>query len=185
MSTSGICGERSRRSPRVLITFSPCRASVTGSPTPARLNAELSQRLEHKRPLGDARMRDDQVAQIDALVVEQEDVDVDDARTPAARPLATSLALRLLGRAQQLARRPRPFALHDLVEKPRLVADAPRLGFYDATLTHYAKSFLTQSAPGSAEVASSSSEARAEAEGDDRQRMRSATRTARVICSTS
>src|SRR5205807_9953971 len=99
------------------------------------LDPQLGERLEHKTPRCDARVRDHEARLTDALVAEQEDVDVDDARTPTMRGPAAALALHLFGRAQQPARRPWPLGFDHLVLEPRLVCVAPRLGLDDAALT--------------------------------------------------
>src|SRR5579864_1856453 len=98
-------------------------------------------------------MRDDEVRLVDPLIVEQEDVDVDDARSPASRPAPAARTLDSLRRGEQPARRAAPLAFHDLVEKPRLVGNAPWLRLDDRALAQDPESFLTQPASRSAEIA--------------------------------
>src|SRR5260370_31684071 len=138
-------------------------------------------------------MRDHQVTRGYPFVAEVEDVDVDDARTPAARPGAPTFSLHVLGSVQQLARCAGPFAFDDLVQETRLVRDTPWLGLDDVALAQNADASLAQAPPCSAQVACARAEIRAEPQIDDGQRfdqcpgrrIRSATRTARVIVSTS
>src|ERR1700694_5087796 len=145
MSTPAPCGARSRASRHVLITSSPCRVSATGSPTPGRANSELAERPLHEPALTDARMRDHQVPLTDPLVTKQQDVDVDDARSPAAGGQATSLLLDCFGCLEQLTRCGGPFHLDHLVQESRLVGDTPRPRLDHAALTQDARSLLTQS----------------------------------------
>jgi hypothetical protein len=98
-------------------------------------------------------MRYDQARLIDALVAEQQNVHVDHAWTPAARCPAAAFALYRFGRAEQLTRTARPLDLDHLIEKARLVRDAPWLGFHDATLTQDPGPPLTQSPARRTEVA--------------------------------
>src|ERR1700694_2129355 len=171
MSTSATCGERSKASRRVLTTSWPCPASATGSPTPGRSNPQLAKRLAHEPPLADARMRYHEVSQADPLVAEQQNVDVDDARTPAPGVRPAALDFDLLGRLQQLTRRARPIHLDHLVQELGLVEDAPRRSLDDAALTHDSRPLLTQAPACRAEVADSRSEIRAEAQVRDGPRM--------------
>src|ERR1700716_141695 len=152
-STFATSGGRSRASPRVRITSWPCRESATASPTPARPDSKLAERLTHKTAPTDAWVRHHEVALADALLAKQQDVDVDDARSPATGRPASSLALNLLGRLEQLTGGPRPCHLDHLVQESRLILYAPRLGFNDAALTHDQRTFLTQAPARSAQVA--------------------------------
>lgn len=103
-------------------------------------------------------MGNHEVALTDPLFAKKQDVNVDDARTPAARRFASAIVFDLLGGLQQLTRRARPLHFDHLVQESRLVGDAPRFGFYDAALTQDARSLLTQAPAGSAEVAGSPTE---------------------------
>jgi len=46
-----------------------------------------------------------------------------------------------------------PLHLQDLVQKSGLIGDAPRLGFDDAAMTQYSRSFFTQAPPRGGEIA--------------------------------
>src|SRR3989440_2485326 len=186
MCTSETFAARSRRNPRVLITSWPSPVSATGSRTHDPLNTELPQRLDDKRSLGDARMRYDQVALIDAVAAEKQDVDVDHTRSPSSGRPAAAIAFHVLGEPQQLTRGAGPFGLDDLIEKPRLVRHAPGLGFDDSASTADSYSSFTQSPPRRAEVAASRPQVGPETQVDPgHHRIRSATRTARTISFTS
>jgi len=97
--------------------------------------------LDHKWPLGDARVRDAQVGPVNMLGAEQQDVHIYDAGTPTSRGPAPAFALDSFGRRQQRAWGAAPFDLQDLVEETRLVGDTPGLGFYDAAMTQYPRAF--------------------------------------------
>src|SRR5438067_4912086 len=189
-STSETCDARSRPSPHVLITSSLCRASATASPTPARpsrgdIDTELGQRLDDEIALSEARVRNDEVSLAQAPIPEQQDVDVDHPRSPATRPPPTALTLDRLGDPQQRPRRAAPLPLHDLVQESRLLGHAPRFCLHDAALPQDTHSSLTQPPAGRAQVARARPQVGTKAEIHDRHLMRSATRTARVIWSTS
>src|SRR5437763_11699659 len=98
-------------------------------------------------------MRDDQAAKVQLLVVDQQDVDVDHARSPAPCPHAPAGALDLLSDLQELAWRARPLPLDHLVEESRLVFEAPGFGLDDAASTPDANPLLPQAPPGRAQVA--------------------------------
>src|SRR5437899_10556016 len=94
-----------------------------------------------------------------------------------------------------------PLNLDDLVEEARLIFDPPRLGLYDAALTQDARACLTQPPPRGGEVAGAAAEVRPEPQIRNRfaprtrrlrlefartpHRIRSATRTTRIISRTS
>src|SRR5438067_5907891 len=143
MCTSETCAARSRPSLHVLITSWPCRGSGTASPTPVLLDPQLGERLDHERALSDTWVRDHQARLADALVIEEEDVDVDHSRTPTSCGLPAAFALHLFGCLQEPARRPVPLGFDHLVQEPRLVRDAPRLGLDDLALSQYAYALLT------------------------------------------
>jgi hypothetical protein len=91
----------------------------------AKLGRKLEQRNERKRPLAQASMRDFELGSCDRLVVKEQDVNVNDARTPAPRRAAPDL---LLGRFQQRKQRggvERRCYFKSSVEKRILVGIAP------------------------------------------------------------
>jgi len=100
-------------------------------------------------------MRDDQVALVQPLVAEQQDVHIYAPRPPSPGGLTPALGLDLLGGFQELARRSGPIDRDYLVQKAGLLDDPPGLGLDDATLTQDARSFLTQPPPRGAKVAGS------------------------------
>src|SRR5438552_6900054 len=114
-------------------------------------------------------MRNDQGALGDTPAGEQQDVDVDDAWSPAPRPGSAAFSLDLLGGPEQLSRRALPLTFYDLVQESRLVQDAPGLGFDDAALARDADSLLAQTPARGAQVARAGAEVRAQAEIDLRQ----------------
>src|SRR5205823_5265584 len=174
-------------------TPKPCEAglsfvtssSATASPTPDPPDSELAQRLDDKRSLRDARMRNDQVMKLYAVFAEQKDVEIYGTRSPSPRRLAPAFALDFFREQQQLMRPAVPLGLDHLIEKSRLVRDAPGLGFDDPALADDADSLLAQPSSRSAQIAGPRTEVGAEAEINPGHRMRSATRTARTICRTS
>src|SRR5205809_7781394 len=106
-------------------------------------NTQLTQRFQDERPLLDSGVRNFEVAIRDALMAEQQQVDVDDARTPSSRRSATALALDRFAHGEQLPGSAWPFDLQHLVEKARLVGVSPGLGLNDVALAQDARSLLT------------------------------------------
>src|SRR5215831_12687045 len=171
-STSATSGERSRRSPRVLITSWPSRGSATASRTPAptrSADSKLGERLQDELTPSDSWVWDDKPRLANPAIAEQEDVDVDDARSPVPGRRASTLALDSFCSSEKATRRAVPFRFDHLVEESRLLCHTPGLGLHDAALTQDAHSVLTQPPSCGALVARASTQVRTQAEIDDRQ----------------
>src|SRR3984893_10330304 len=125
-------------------------------------------------------MRDHEIALLDALIAKQQDVHIDDARSPTPRRRAPAFSLNLFGRNQKLTRSARPVPLDHLVQESWLVRDPPRRRIYDATLTQDARPLLTQAPARRAEVASPPAQVRAEPQVGGCSLMSSAQRATRV-----
>src|SRR5438105_15022297 len=97
-------------------------------------------------------MRNHEIAHRDALVAEQQDVDVDHARSPAPRPCTPAFALDLFGGFPQLSWRAGPLTFNDLVEDTGLISDSPRLGLDDAAFTPDTDAIFTPPPSGSRDV---------------------------------
>src|SRR5215470_1987939 len=101
-------------------------------------------------------MGDLQIALIDDLVVVEEDVEVDDARSPALAfdPLAAHVGLDLLQALEQVGRGELGFYLEDAVAEPGLRV-AVRLAFVERGFLYHARlRQLGYTAPGLADVGS-------------------------------
>src|ERR1700730_16199286 len=130
-------------------------------------------------------MRAHEIALLAGLIAKQQEVNIDDARSPTPRRRAPAFSLDLFGRNQKLTRSARPVHLDHLVQESWLVRNPPRRRIYDATLTQDARPLLTQAPARRAEVASPPAQVRAEPQVGDCHRMWSAKRATRAISRTS
>ena len=89
---------------------------------------DFGERDEDKAALGEARMRDDEVAGADDGAGVEEDVNVEGARAVVKAQAAAELVFDGLSGVEKLQRKKKSFGGNAAVEKPRLRSEADWLG---------------------------------------------------------
>ena len=100
------------------------------------LGPDLDQRLEHEAPLGEPRVRQHRVGRAASRLAEEEDVDVDRARTVRLAAHAPELVLDRETRLKQRLGGERGLAVGDRVHEPALGRTADGLGQVERARKH-------------------------------------------------